>query len=61
MKVKLTQKQINAVLSDPDKVKHAGVAVNDPWWVITLKVLAYLIGLLLGGVATTSCASMLFS
>lgn len=32
---------------------------KDPWWVILLKVLAYAIGLILGGIGTTSCAHML--
>lgn len=58
MKVKLTQEQINAILSDPEKIKSAGVKISDPWWVILLKVIAYAIGLILGGAVTTSCASM---
>lgn len=32
---------------------------TDKWWVILLKVLAYAIGLILGGVGTTSCVHML--
>ena len=39
---------------------EAGVKTNNPWWVIVLKVLAYLIGLLLGGIVTTSCAGLIF-
>lgn len=42
---------------DPDKVPDVTVKTKDPWWVIVLKVLAYIIGLILGGVVTTSCAS----
>ncbi len=57
MKVKLTKKQIEEILSDPEKAQEAGVNLNDPWWVIVLKVLAYLIGLILAGAATTSCAA----
>lgn len=57
MKLKLTDKQIQEVIEDPVKAKDAGVKVNDPWWVIVLKVVSYLIGLLLAGVATTSCAN----
>ncbi len=57
MKIKLSNEQIQEILSDPEKVKEAGIKVSDPWWVIVLKVLAYLIGLLLGGAITTSCAS----
>jgi len=59
MKIKLSKKQIESILADPDKAQEAGVKSNDPWWIIVLKVLAYLIGLLLGGAATTSCASAL--
>lgn len=57
MKIKLSKKQIESILADPDKAQEAGVNSNDPWWVIVLKVPAYLIGLLLGGAVTTSCVS----
>lgn len=56
MKIKLSKQQIDSILDDPEKAREAGVKTNDPWWVIALKVLAYLIGLLLGG-AVTSCVS----
>ena len=56
MKVKLTKDQIEQILSDPEKAAEAGIKVTDPWWVIVLKVIAYLIGLLLAGAATTSGA-----
>ncbi len=56
MKVKITHKQIQDILADPEKVEKAGIKVSDPWWVIVLKVIAYAIGLILGGAATTSCA-----
>ena len=52
MKVKLSNEQINAIISDPDKAKDAGVKVSDPLWVIVLKVVAYAIGLLLAGGCT---------
>lgn len=58
MKVKLTDKQIEEIVNDPEKAKSAGIKTGDPWWVIVLKVIAYIIGLVLGGVATTSCAHM---
>lgn len=45
---------------DPDKVQDVTVKSKDPWWVIVLKVLAYIIGLILGGVVTTSCVSHIF-
>ncbi|MBQ3844819.1 MAG: hypothetical protein II817_07590 [Bacteroidales bacterium] len=57
MKVKLTKEQIEKILADPEQAQKAGIQTNDPWWVIVLKVLAYLIGLLLAGAATTSCAA----
>ena len=49
---------IDKILSDPEEVKKAGVKIGEPWWVILLKVVAYAIGLILGGVVTTSCASV---
>ena len=60
MKIKLSQEQIDSILADPEKAQEAGIKTNYPWWVIVLKVLAYIIGLLLGGTVTTSCASHIF-
>ena len=57
MKVKLTKEQIENIVADPEKAQEDGVKTNDPWWVIVLKVIAYLIGLILAGAVTTSCAS----
>ena len=57
MKIKLSQEQIENIVNDPVKAQQAGLRVNDPWWIVVLKVIAYIIGLLLGGVVTTSCAS----
>jgi hypothetical protein len=59
MKIKLSKEQIKEIISDPQKAQEIGVKTSDPWWVIVLKVVAYLIGLLLAGVVTTSCASHL--
>ena len=59
MKIKLSKKQIEEILADPQKVQEAGIKTTDPWWVIVLKVVAYIIGLLLGGTLTTSCVSHL--
>lgn len=56
MKIKLSKEQIKSIVNDPQKAQEAGIKITDPWWVIVLKVLAYVIGLLLGGVVTTSCA-----
>ena len=57
MKIKLTKAQIEEILANPEKAQEAGIKANDPWWVIVLKVLAYLIGLILAGAVTTSCAA----
>ncbi len=56
MKIKLTKEQVEHIIADPEKAQEAGINAKDPWWVVFLKVIAYLIGLILGGVATTSCA-----
>ena len=61
MKIKLTQDQINDIVEDPQKAHEAGVKANDPWWVIVLKVLAYVIGLVLAGAATTSCSTIVMA
>ena len=59
MKIKLSQEQIDSILEDPQKAQEAGVKTSDPWWGIVLKIIAYIIGLLLGGTLTTSCVSHL--
>jgi hypothetical protein len=56
MKVKLTKQQIEEIIADPKKAQEIGIKTNDPWWVIVLKVITYLIGLLLAGTVTTGCA-----
>ena len=57
MKIKLTKEQVEEILANPEMAQDVGIKTSDPWWVIVLKVLAYLIGLLLAGAATTSCAA----
>ena len=57
MKIKLTKAQIEEILADPEKAQEIGIKTSDPWWVIVLKVLAYLIGLLLAGAATSGAAA----
>lgn len=52
MKVKLTKQQIDSILADPEQAANAKVKVSDPWWVIVLKVVAYVCGLLLAGACT---------
>ncbi len=61
MKIKLTEEQINDIVEDPKKAREAGVNANDPWWITVLKVLAYVIGLLLAGAATTSSSAMVIA
>lgn len=58
MKVKLTKEQVEKILEDPEAARQSGVKASDPWWVIVLKVIAYIIGLVLAGAATTSCANV---
>ena len=60
MKIKLSQEQIESILADPEKAMEAGIKTKYPWWVIVLKVIAYIIGLLLGGTVTMSGASYMF-
>lgn len=38
------------------KSQETSVNSKDPMWIIVLKVIAYIIGLILGGVVTASCA-----
>jgi hypothetical protein len=57
MKIKLSQEEIERIVADPERAMEAGVKAKDPWWVIVLKVIAYVIGLLLGGTLSTSAAS----
>ncbi len=57
MKIKLSKTQIEEIIADPEKAQEIGIKTNDPWWVIVLKVIAYLIGLILAGAVTTSCAA----
>lgn len=59
MKVKLSKKQIDSILDNPEEAEKAGVKVSDPWWIIVLKLVAYLCGLLLAGACTTiACQSI---
>lgn len=59
MKVKLSKQQVEKILENPEDALRAGVKASDPWWIIALKVAAYLIGLILAGAATTSCSSFI--
>ncbi len=59
MKVKLSKQQIEAILADPQKAQEAGVKTNDPWRATAIQVVAYAIGLILAGAATTSCSHVI--
>lgn len=54
MKIKLTRSQIEELAKNPD----SKVTVDDPWWVIVLKVIAYAIGLIIAGVGTVEAANL---
>lgn len=59
MKVKLpnlSEEEIRKLAKNPE----AKVSVDDPWWVIALKVVAYLIGLILAGAGTATAANIVF-
>ena len=56
---KFLQKFIKKDVSNNDVVipEVEPVKSKDPWWVILLKILSYIISLILGGVVT-SCANL---
>lgn len=62
MKVKLTPEQIQSIADDPLAAANAKIKVTDPWWVIVLKVLKYVVELLLAGaggyLAVSMCLAM---
>lgn len=52
LKEQLTDEKIKELAENPDtKVK-----IGDPWWIIVLKVVAYVAGLVLAGYGTASAA-----
>ena len=59
MKVKVSKEEIQRIVDNPEEAEKAKVKVTDPWWVIALKVVSYLIGLVLAGAATASCTSLI--
>lgn len=56
MKIKLTKAQIDEIVNDPIEAEKTKLKVSDPWWLIVVKVISYICGLILAGAATTSCA-----
>lgn len=57
MKIKLTTEQIQKIAENPVKASQAKIKVSDPWWLIVIKVIAYICGLILAGATTASCAA----
>jgi len=55
MKARISKEEIQRIVDNPIEAEKAKVKVTDPWWVIALKVVSYLIGLVLAGAATASC------
>lgn len=52
---KLTEEQIREIAANPE----SKVDIADPWWIIVLKVVAYLIGLILAGTGTAAAANII--
>lgn len=50
-----TQPEKEEVVADLSKL----ASKSSSWWVVLLKVLAYAIGLILGGAVTTSCIHLI--
>jgi hypothetical protein len=57
MKVKLTTEQIQKIVEDPVAASEAKIKISDPWWLIVIKVIGYICGLIIAGSATASCAN----
>lgn len=57
MKVKLSKQQIEKILADPEQAENAKIKVSDPWWLIVVKVISYICGLIIAGAATASCST----
>ena len=61
MKVKLTPEQIQRIADDPVAAENAKIKITDPWWVIVLKVIRYVVELLLAGAGGYLAISMCLS
>ena len=57
--IKVVLWDVDGTLLDFEKAEEAGIKANDPWWVIVLKVISYIIAAVLAGVATTSCSHLM--
>lgn len=56
MKVRISKEQIQKIVQDPEQAAQAKIKVNDPWWLIVVKVIAYICSLIIAGTATAGCA-----
>lgn len=54
MKLKLTDAEVRKLLNEG---KLENVSASDPWWVIVLKAVAYIIGLILAGYVTPTAVA----
>lgn len=61
MKIKLTPEQIKRIADDPAAAANAKIKVTDPWWVIVLKVIRYVVELILAGAGGYLAISMCLS
>jgi len=59
MKAKISKEEIQRIVDNPEEAEKAKVKVTDPWWIIALKVVSYLIGLVLAGAATAGCTRLI--
>lgn len=59
MKARISKEDIKRIVENPEEAEKAKVKVSDPWWVIVLKVVSYLIGLVLAGAATVGCSRIM--
>ena len=57
MKVKLSEETIKQILDDPERAADAKVKASDPWWLILIKIVGYICGLIAAGAATSCTAS----
>ena len=57
MKIKLSKEQIKKIVDDPEAAAAAKIKVSDPWWVILLKIISYVCGLIAGGALTIACTT----
>lgn len=58
MKIKLSEKDVKKLI---ESGSIEGIDKSEPWWVIALKVAAYLIGLILAGYVTPDAVGCIVS